>query len=330
MASRAQVVHAEDEESYFVSMTDVVIGLLFIFIIMLMFFAMRFQEATQKQQEATQKRNEVTEKQSELINDLTDAETARNVILRDIGNLLQKNKIEVLIVQDEGILRFSEEILFEKASWELNSKKGVGVEALKTLGEALDQVLPCYTTGPRSGKDNCPKTKSKIEAIFIEGHADSDAYHPTVPTEQRRGGAGNSWQTAPESSIRSASPLQPFLGGQVQEPRRAFTLRASRDNHPPKDNLDLSALRATTTYRELLRVKPELGQFKSPNNTPVLSVSGYGQDRQLLRKPDESDVDYKKRNRRIDLRLIMATPRSKDARQMQQDIDRQGRANEPQ
>jgi hypothetical protein len=54
----------------------------------------------------------------------------------------------------------------------------------------------------------------------------------------------------------------------------------------------------------------------------VLSVSGYGQDRQLPRKPDENDEDYKKRNRRIDLRIIMATPRSKDARQMQQDIDR--------
>jgi flagellar motor protein MotB len=303
-------------------MTDVVIGLLFIFIIMLMFFAMRFQEATQKQQEATQKQNDVTQKQSELINDLTDAETARNDILRDIGNLLQKNKIEVLVVEDEGILRFSEEILFEKSSWELNNKRGVGVEALKTLGEALDQVLPCYTTGLRSRQENCPKTKAKIEAIFIEGHADSDAYRPAT-TEQRRRGPGNIPQITPESSARSTLPAFPlFSGTQVQQPRHLFVPRASRDNHPPKDNLDLSALRATTTYRELLRVKPELGQFKGPNDTPVLSVSGYGQDRQLRRKPDEGEDDFKKRNRRIDLRIIMATPKSKDARQMQEDIDR--------
>ena len=49
MVARDFAAHSEHEESYFVSMTDVVIGLLFIFIIMLMFFAMRFQEATQDQ-----------------------------------------------------------------------------------------------------------------------------------------------------------------------------------------------------------------------------------------------------------------------------------------
>ena len=89
MAAQARVVHVEDEESYFMSMTDVVIGLLFVFIIMLMFFAMRFQEATKDQQEATWKQNEVTQAQNELIDDLTDAEKARNGILREIGTILQ-------------------------------------------------------------------------------------------------------------------------------------------------------------------------------------------------------------------------------------------------
>jgi hypothetical protein len=192
----------------------------------------------------------------------------------------------------------------------------------------LDQVLPCYTKGSRSRTDNCPKTKAKIEAIFIEGHADSDAYHPVAAAEPRPRVSGNMPQISSESSTRSVSPLfSPLLSGsqvqsQVQQPRRPVVLRASRDTHPPKDNLDLSALRATTTYRELLQVKPELGQFKSPNDTPVLSVSGYGQDRQLDRKPNENEDDFKKRNRRIDLRIIMATPRSRDARQLQQDIDR--------
>jgi chemotaxis protein MotB len=46
MATRHYADHGADEESYFASMTDVFIGLLFIFIIMLMFFAMRFQEVS--------------------------------------------------------------------------------------------------------------------------------------------------------------------------------------------------------------------------------------------------------------------------------------------
>jgi flagellar motor protein MotB len=336
MASRAHVVHLEEEESYFMSMTDVAIGLLFVFIIMLMFFAMRFQEATKDQQEATRKQNEViqaqseatlkqievTQAQNELIDDLTDAEKARNSILREIGAILQKNRIEVLVVEDEGILRFSEEILFEKGSWELNSKKGIGREALMVVADALDHVLPCYTTGTRSRVVNCPRTKAKVEAIFIEGHADSDAYRGASTGEQRRRGTVIPLNS--EDMARSSSAPFPFLQGTQLQTRQSVLVRRPVD-HPPRDNLDLSALRATTTYRELLRVKPELTHFQSPNSTPVLSVSGYGQDRPLPRKADESDEEYKKRNRRIDLRIIMAAPRSKDAKEMQRQIDQMGK-----
>jgi chemotaxis protein MotB len=38
--------HEELEEGYFVSMTDMMVGLLFLFIIMLMLFALKYQEAT--------------------------------------------------------------------------------------------------------------------------------------------------------------------------------------------------------------------------------------------------------------------------------------------
>src|SRR5436305_8118886 len=129
MATQHHTVHAEDEESYFVSMTDVVIGLLFIFIIMLMFFAMRFQQATQTQTEETKKQSEVTEtlsevtkKQNELIDDLTDAETARREILERLGSALQREGINVTIVRDEGILRLPEDILFERSSWEIKAR----------------------------------------------------------------------------------------------------------------------------------------------------------------------------------------------------------------
>src|SRR5205814_1223121 len=154
------VAHVEDEESYFVSMTDVIIGLLFIFIIMLMFFVMRFQEATQTQSQATenlieqtQKQNqatedllEVTRRQDALISDLTDAESTRSDILEKIGSVLQREGINVIIVKDEGILRLPEEILFERSSWEIKISPR-GADPLKTLARALDQVLPCYTTG---------------------------------------------------------------------------------------------------------------------------------------------------------------------------------------
>jgi len=298
MATKHYAVQSEDEESYFISMTDVVIGLLFIFIIMLMFFAMRFQEATHTQNEATQKQNK-------LIDDLTGSETTRSNILQNIGSFLQKKGINVTIITDEGILRLPEEILFGRSSWELNAK---GVEALKSLGEALDQVLPCYTIGTKSRQDNCPKTKAKIEAIFIEGHADSDPFrNPTViagPTpEQRR----------PVNNPQISTTQRP-LG---QNDQRG----AGREAPPPKDNLDLSTLRATSTFRELLRARQGLDQFLNENGKRVLSVSGYGEYRPLATEAGESPDQYKQRNRRIDLRILMSTPRSEDAKKMRQELE---------
>ena len=92
-------------------------------------------------------------------------------------------------LQNEGelvtleILRLPEEILFSRSKWELNQK---GLEAVKSLADALDQVLPCYSMGLRSTSNGCPHTKAKVEAIFIEVHPDADPYRPPSPVEPRR------------------------------------------------------------------------------------------------------------------------------------------------
>ena len=48
MASRLVRHPFDEEESYFISMTDLMVGLLFIFIIMLMVFALQYREAERK------------------------------------------------------------------------------------------------------------------------------------------------------------------------------------------------------------------------------------------------------------------------------------------
>jgi flagellar motor protein MotB len=302
MAPRDYVAHSEDHESYFVSMTDVVIGLLFIFIIMLMFFALRFQEAT-----ADQKKE--TERQTALIDNLTDAERARNELLEDMGRRLKDAGMKVMVIKNEGILRIPEEILFDISKWELNAK---GIEAVRIVARALDSVLPCYTTGVLSKE--CPATKAKVEAIFIEGHADAS---PFIVRQHRV------QTTTPNSSSSQAeqgtfllprvSAVQPTQNGQ----RR---LNAAVSREAPKDNLDLSALRATSTFRELLKVQPTLSEYRSPSNNRVLSVSGYGEHRPVVREEGESTERYNQRNRRIDLRFLMATPKSEEVKQIQREL----------
>jgi chemotaxis protein MotB len=242
MSIRQLIFHTQDEESYFASMTDIVIGLLFIFIIMLMFFAMRFQQAS------TEKEN-ITEKQKSLIEDLTDAEATRTNILENIKGLLKKEGIDVIVVRDEGILRLPEKLLFGPSSWDIRN-----TTAIRSLGNALNQVLPCYTTTTSVPErpEGCLKTKARIEAIFIEGHADFTHFRDL------------------------AIPNTPTPG----EPRQLSSNQSSSNT-----NQD---------------VRPTASDIARRTSEEV----------------------YKQRLRRIDLRILMATPRSEAAIKMQEELER--------
>ena len=145
--------HVIEEENYFVSMTDMMVGLIFIFIIMLMYFALQFSQVTEQ---------------------LTGADQTRTKILEQIQASLKADNIDVKIDTQNGILRLSDSILFASGSRDLSPR---GQESIGKLSSALMKVLPCYTespTGTRPG--TCTETGHRIESLYIEGHTDSDAY----------------------------------------------------------------------------------------------------------------------------------------------------------
>lgn len=87
-----------DEENYFVSMTDLMVGLVFIFIILLMYFALQFQEVTEE---------------------LTGANKTRTEILEQLQETLKARGVEVIIDRDNGILRLPDSILFDSGQSQL-------------------------------------------------------------------------------------------------------------------------------------------------------------------------------------------------------------------
>lgn len=144
----------QTEESFFVSMTDMMVGMLFLFIIMLMFFAMKF--------------NEAAIKKIEVVENLTNAEETRTKILQDIKKALDVEGVTVVIDLDNGILRLPEEILFERSKSALSPR---GQNAVVSLSKALYRVVSCYTDAATPA---CGKIQHQIESVFIEGHTDSD------------------------------------------------------------------------------------------------------------------------------------------------------------
>lgn len=226
--------HAEEEESYFISMADMMVGLVFVFIILLIYFALQYQQKSKA---------------------LSDAGEARAQMLNDISKEIKRRNptLKVTVHPSIGVLRLPAEILFAKGDTRLSQE---GSESVVVVAQALEAVLPCYTYPRR--QDNCRSTTHGVDAIFIEGHTDSD----------------------------------PYLGHSII-----------------KGNLELSALRATETYRRMTERASGLEGLSNRDGRPVLSVSGYGAARPIDSGEDE---EAKSQNRRIDLRFLMETPPDED------------------
>lgn len=239
----------EEEESYFVSMADMMVGLLFIFIILLLYFALQFRQTTDTLTSAGQTRREILETLKERLD-----------------KRLKPYNLTVRIDAETGVLSLPNSILFDTRQFELSPQ---GRQAVGIVADELSVVLPCYTDQAPGGPPCRGKAvaANKIDAIFIEGHTDSDQFSST--------------------SV-------------------------------PRNNMDLSALRATNTFRQLTDTHRELELLVNRSGhqpVPILGVAGYGDRRPV---PDASGTaeQIKAQNRRIDLRFLMITPKSAEGEAM--------------
>jgi flagellar motor protein MotB len=157
--SRAKVqAHESESENYFISMTDIMVGMTFMFIIMLMFFAVKLER--------------IAAKGAEVIKSFTTTEEIRAKILNDIRDDLAKKGFAVQVYPDKGILRLPESILFDKGKANLLPR---GKESIGILGQSLYNNLICYTSYiPERTARSCPEMVHSVEAVLIEGHTDSD------------------------------------------------------------------------------------------------------------------------------------------------------------
>ncbi|KQS63847.1 hypothetical protein ASG39_14680 [Rhizobium sp. Leaf371] len=295
----------EEEESAFVSMTDMTVSFLFIVMLLLAFFASEYSEndtvSRTIHEEVVAERDTALEeikKLRALISDkekrideqsveldtqqieiaqlqkkiaeleeiiakskkpdpleayLTRSAAERRRILETLRNQLKVDfpDLQVVISEESDALRFQGEGLFDRGISTLKADRRAVVEK---IAARLEQILPCYTLGPKKSWNlECNPSLSIIEALQIEGHTDSDG--------------------------------------------------------TPDSNLNLSTARANSTFTTMTASKPGLVDFQNFRNQPVLSVAGYGQMRPI-RKNDT--LEGKATNRRVDLRIIMYSPSRSD------------------
>ncbi len=235
------------EEGYFVSMTDMMVGMLFLFIIMLMFFALKFNEAAVEHRETVQ--------------DLIGSDKTREDLLAEIGRSMEMQGVTVVIDTENGILRLPESILFKRNESGLTPQ---GMDALQKLALSLDRTLQCYTYLPgRERSDECPITSHSIESIFVEGHTDSD------------GDADLNWRLSMDRALhtyQSVTKVQPILGQlQNRDGQPVLSVSGYGKQRPAFSNdteeqkklnrrIDLRFIMAPPKARQLQKELPEVHQ----------------------------------------------------------------------
>jgi len=269
----------DEGAGYLISISDMMSGLLFIFIITLVAFIINFQDAIQRQEKErkeyekiaadlqveNRKLEEAKKAYATTVQHIVGAEAIRKNLLLQIQQRLLAKGIKIQIDADHGVLRLTEKaIRFNTGAAELSDDQ---LDKLEIIGETLADILPCYAAKPpvgwiKDGRCNV-KVQGKLDSVFVEGHTDN------VPVSSTR------W-------------------GRYQ------------------NNWELSALRAIYTYQRLIPTHLPLAGMENLNGQPIFSVSGYGEGRPIPGHVYEKftpDVE----NRRIDLRFIMTPPSETEA-----------------
>jgi chemotaxis protein MotB len=140
-----------EEAGYFASSSDLMIGLLFVFIIIVVML-------------------------SQKVDTLQKGESEKDPLASAVLIIGQKFKdagLQVVIDPASGVIGLPADTLFGFNSAVLNENS---IATLRKAKISLSEILPCYIYSERLNRSpNCPVNveDAEIETIFIEGHTDS-------------------------------------------------------------------------------------------------------------------------------------------------------------
>lgn len=192
---------AEEGDNYFVSMTDMMVGVLFVFIILLMVFALDFRTKSEVQDSAIDNAREVARKLETLQKDVQDqiatmdkSQETRRKLLATLKKELEADGMDVKVDEANGVLRLTEEaIRFDVGQSALREQARLNVDK---IARVLSRIIPGYVTCRDSQRDNCrTQQDSGIETVFIEGHTDS--------TGAKGADDQSNWQLSAERSVNT-------------------------------------------------------------------------------------------------------------------------------
>lgn len=124
-------------DAFSLSISDLMAGLMSIFILTICYFILNFSQATAQ---------------------LTQNDIKREELLTTIHKELEENGVKVIVDEKHGVLRIPEGVMFDVGRADIKSE---GQKILITLGQILEKTL------------KLEQFEGEVETVFIEGHTDN-------------------------------------------------------------------------------------------------------------------------------------------------------------
>jgi flagellar motor protein MotB len=303
----------DDEESSFVSMTDMTVSFLFIVMILLAFFASQFDDAAERvpktfldQAQAevarlTEQLGQARDEISALTDQLT---TARTETARLAAELERANRRSAALEAENGRLR--EMIRRLEVRDPLEAYITDGAEARRRILETLrDQMRLRFP-------DLQVVISEESDALRFQGDGLFDRGQAVLRADRR------AIVDAVAEQLEAILPCY-TLGVAADwsrecNPAGAIIEAVQIEGHTDTDgnainNLRLSTDRANVTFVEMTGREPSLVDHLNIRQQPVISVAGYGEMRPVVAN---DTGEQKATNRRIDLRIIMYVPQGSE------------------
>jgi chemotaxis protein MotB len=330
---------AEEEESAYVSMTDLTVGFLFIVMLMMAYFATQFGGADsvsrERHDQALAERDAARAERDRLERQLAEAEADR-ARLRDALTRAEAQLPELERLLAERDAARAERDRLERQLAEAEADRARLRDAL-TRAEArlaeLERLLSRL------------ESRSPVEAYLAAAYeerrrllerlrGDLARLYPDVLVEVSPEGDALRFQgeglfatgsaTLRPQARRVVEDLALLLDGAIAcmtlgdsaLPRpedcsagaiiEAVQIEGHTDTvGSAATNLALSTARANAAFLAMVAAAPALGQRRNLRGQPVPAVAGYGEMRLAVPTPDAVDAPA---NRRIDIRILMQTP----------------------
>jgi flagellar motor protein MotB len=303
--------HEDTEEGYFASISDLMIGILFIFLLMLTVFAINFRQAEHDQRQAEHDQRvqleDLQQTQGELKHQtqLAKQREAEALSQREEAERQKTKNDQLKIVLRQALTQMEREI---------NLRELARRSLLTTLRRQLNARGIQVVIDQRSGV-----LRLAGDLLFAIGSADlsDDALRTVHSLAEVMALTMPCYAGGPPSNCDpAAAPVLETVLIEGHTDHRPFN-GASHF----RDNDQLSTERALAVFAELRRAQPNLDSLRNTEGLQLLGVAGYGERRPLPDAQGMTEDDFRK-NRRIDIRFVL-TSRTSDELQRLRDQIRQ-------